>query len=535
MKRHVNIHKLFLPLLGLLFILGIILVSLISYKYELTNPFVFRHIALATIAGNEGKLIDNFNSINGYNFSFGDLYPGNEALHLIIKAVTGLQGKDSHLIPIAGLLIALLSLALVMKISRLREESYILSIFIIVFLMATTLALYCVWYYSIAVCLWLTFLIIFINYLEKNHRLSCLILLLLVFISTFFIHHRAPIWMITFIVTMTLVTGIYRIRFHSKVYKIPIFLAGAFAVIYLSFNKVLFSQYLPKANIFKTFDGVDNLVSGFYKYLGLTYSQTDPYLMTGGMSSFYQGESIFWIQFLIYVVVLIPVCMFIYKVIRAYLVKHEVMESKDFFYMCLGLAILFTAAIDMILYLFLSRLSLALLGLLLPVVFLISAKYLNMNRVLTLSLCLMLAALSISRFAILWQQGFSFDKTTYNDIRSSSSWLVSHTSSTTSLFTDMQTHGKYLVIGAESKKYFDFIYYTSKNYAAIVEHDNLIVAKDSYFVVDKKSIDKPIMSFFTWNFYEPIQIYMSDVERNTQLMKIYEDNVIVIFLISLRT
>jgi len=518
---------------GLILTLLVAVVALALFTLhtlEVTNPYVYRHIAHIEILKREGVVSGSFTADSGYSFGFVDLYPAHETFLGSLSLVTGLSGQDLQFAPIMGVILLILFYALARSATDSSVLAGIVSASAIGLVAIPSLQLHNTYYYSMSVALYYVFLLVFVRLLQSpTHLRSRVLLLLVVFSTAFLVHHRMALWMIL----LPLVVGLYRLRLPAKAAgtggRLPALLplSTAFLVMYLAFNKTVYDQYLPKVNALEPVAAVTDAVSGLVNIVLREPGAAEAFRYGSSVGLLPLADASVIISMLAFNLwLLIPgVAFFILKVVpilvrsvsrREY--PGQALDSDTL----VGIALLVVLPLDTLIYLLLGRASALYLILTFPFLSLLALRQIGSKTLVVASFVLVLVVLSAFRFGVTWQHNFFQRETRYSDVEASAQWLLHRTETTPTLIADMDNFGKYQVLGAGRGRFFNWTWYTSELYSALVRHEPLDAHSGKFLVVDLKSADTPIQSFF-WGSYEPIDTYLPQIETNTQLNAVYDD------------
>lgn len=497
------------------------LLTIISI-YRVVNDYTYRHLAFFE-ANKKMDFLNPFIETGGYKFDFVDLYPGYDLILRYLGIFSELPTETIQILPIPGIAITLTLYLLLTKLTTNRLLAIILSISAVPLDMAFSLQFNSVHYYSINALYYLAFLYFLISYLEtKNDRKYFIILLSVLYISSLFIHHRAPIWMILTLFGLIGISWIIDRNRHKLV-----FLALSFLILYLAFNKVAFNQYLPKAVEYGLSFGFDTLNYSIYKIVGLKET-TQNYMYPPSPAFIYSDEyntinSIKHLSFMI-----LTSWAFLFKIKKIFKSGKE-MSINDTIFLTL-----FSCLIaESITYFMIGRVSMLYFTLVsaifLAVIISDILEKLKKHKLRTFfvsTLIIIILIISAVKFAVAYRDNFNMGKIGYEDILEGSKWSLAH-GENIKITGDFRVFSMFLL---ENSKYYvfpDYIPLSQPIYANIVEGRK--INSNTYFLLNKKDLDSTVISMFWW-YFEPFSKYYNEINLNPYLDKVYEDSRIEVYL-----
>jgi len=118
----------------------------------------------------------------------------------------------------------------------------------------------------------------------------------------------------------------------------------------------------------------------------------------------------------------------------------------------------------------------------------------------------------------------------YAEIEPSAYWFLDHTQNITHIFSDQVTQGKYSIVAAQAKHKFNpQNFYTVHSYKYLV--DPLYISRKNdffegeYVVLNLETANKRTTAG-GWRDLDPLNKYLQNIDMNTNLNKIYDDNAI---------
>lgn len=481
----------------------------LSYM-SLDTPWTLFRISRANNFLSQGQVQDIGISVLGYRPE----HMAGEFLYFGLLQATGWEPNSLVLLPTGSLLLAILSFALAKKISG----SYFVS---------ACSAIFASWFYprlytqfgtqtyAWTNILFLSFLLIYFHWLQKQNKIS-FILLTGVFLATFFHYHTTPIWMILIMVTTYLVKAATGKDSRLKHIKISFAAPLIFAVIYLQFDTVVYG------------DGLVRLVnevtqSYFFESVYLRFFaplfQFSPPTLNPFEVAYTNPKVATYSTLLILLLISLPVGIWILKCIQSAIKKMDLrylaMDEKDLF----TWAILVAAIGHTLMYGLYGQLDIRVVQsafpFLLPLVF----RQVKNNKTYINIIFVSLATAAVVGFI-----SFSQSLTPYmTTSKLGSSTLLMRDGE--KVLADANTYGTILAKGTDGGKVFDNVWLNPEIYRQIVFSDQ-IDSRVDYIAADTSG--NPI-STINWRKLEPWINYVEEISGHYDLERIYASEHLVLF------
>lgn len=517
-------------LLQFLFLILLLFPSFLLSTTETTNEFLYQNIAFTELMSSENNIYPK----TEFGFAGASISPAYNFMLYTLKELAHIPARSVHFLPIGGIILPLLYYALSYKIFNSKIISSFFA-FLIAYDLSQALTLYNVFAYTWAYALTLTFIIVLILLL-KNKRPEYVLLLLLIFISTNYYHYTIPSWMIFFTLCVNLILIVSEriikrsfLVFNKKIVSLTL----VFFIFYLTFNKMIYNVYLPSISIDIFQQSLDHFFTKVFSIQYTTHLDKYMYLEPS-------NQALSTVRLLYYFSLLCPMLYIIVKYssiipgkLKGRVACNLTSSPQDELHFILVTTIIVIAFIDSVAYAAKGILSLKVVMFLFPLISVICVSKITTVKSRNLYL-IFLVLLLLSKFILIANVGMIGQVTKYDEIEPGVDWYVQNTESHKStILTDLDTLGKYLVIGSEQKKLFSAQYYDSKIYGSVVNEnstkDNSLSNLCDSIVIDIKSSNEiPIKSVF-WGYYEPIGKYNSYIENNININKVYIDGFVKVF------
>jgi|WetSurMetagenome_2_1015567.scaffolds.fasta_scaffold00286_21 hypothetical protein len=365
------------------------------------------------------------------------------------------------------------------------------------------------WTHALFLCV----LILYNLYLGKN-RWNYLLLINLCFISVYFFHPTYAMWIISFFAIANFIIYFSRANNFLKNTKLNINQTMSFIVIYLIFNKILYSNFLVKFVQFDPGTIRDEYIYTIMSFLGLAISSSmEKYSMALPPASSLMGPSMF-LRTLIIVISFIIIMFLLFR--RCQLDKELLL-----IYSLSAVGIIHTLG-----YAIYGHMSLRVVVFLFPFIIILGMKKLgcsHRNIVLFLSSLVLLGIIQTGSFML---ENYDERATIINDVLPSSTWLLDFIIPSSRILTDFDTSQVIYFNFVSQNSTFERIYFTSKFYDMIVNSTAEIKGID-YFIINKVIMSSPTYSI-SWDYYEPIALYFPYIQNNNNLNEIFDDGLILV-------
>ena len=375
-----------------------------------------------------------------------------------------------------------------------------------------------VWTYT----LYLLYLLVFIKTIHTQRRIEYISLLIIIFLGSLYLHYTVPIWIIiiTFLyyfISKTLNIGPIRYKTIFSLNTIALFI-----VEYLAINKIIYGVALPSLYqriedstflepLFLFFDKIQSYIFGTTIIVSEEYSYQSPISREFGI-----------IRVLIYLLILSPILLNFLKYIYLYVMtRKKIINNFESLFFFLFSATLLT---DMLMYSIVGVFSTKYILLMGPIMMLLSLKELKFNYNLKVIYTCLFVLLSISSLFL-----NSFTPNEYSNIENGAYFVAENAPQESKLLTDMSTYSYLLPTLSEKNKDVSIKFFNSSTYGYIVSKDfrhndiNCSFGESfDYIIIYKMSADKAILCE-RWKSYEPFSFYFHEINTNTQISKIYND------------
>lgn len=516
----------------------VILFSILTLVIVSINNLSFQYVPIHWAFVEASMHLDHMTILetSGFQFDFIDLYPGYYMFLLLIERITNISIKILEFLPITGFIITLIYYLLAKKMLKSKLVALVLTVATIPLDLIFSINLNSLNSYSLTIILFLSFLYLYFRYIKsenKTKKINYILLLFLLFIGSFFMHHRAPVWEILLLLVGNIILffNVFFLKNKNTKKYITHHLAFALIVIYFTFNKVIYEQYIPKASELSRILGFYTLEDILHSLFANPSTHVEKYMFSNSPIAFHSVEYNV-ISIIKWILILIPSCIFLFINLKTSFNKIKINRRSIglgpeilLFYTLLSIFF-----IEIFAYFILGRVSLVYYVLIFPLLAAFSIKNFSLSsirkrRIIT-TFIIILLFLSVAKFVLIKQENFSTPTISYKDVGYSSNWLINRTTDTPVLITDLYIFGKYLVEGSSKGVFFKWDYYTQHLYKDIVENGNL--SKDRYLVINEKDYEYPIVSLF-WQYFEPLFLYRQELNNNVHLNKIYDDTMIEIY------
>lgn len=511
--------KWYKPLLFTLLIFLCLLPGYLFSSLKVSDGFLYQIIAYVKLTLDSNHLSQV--SSGGYSFGFVDFLPGYPMIISIISRVSNLLPEQVHYLPIAGLLLP----ASLFVLGRKLFDSIVLASLLALY-GALDIGLsihYNVFAYTWSNFLYLSFIIVYLEFMEHRQP-RFIIILFLLFAGSLFIHYGATMWLIVFVLSMGAINLIIKKRRknHGAVdvpltsFAMPL----AFIVAFLVFNQIIYKVWLPSFQdlMMGSKDPIGLFSAKIGSYMGFATQPHEPYRYLNPW-----GPAFGWWRAAEYLLIFAPIVIWIVSVIVASIFRRQRITIK-YPLISLAIVIVITAISDWFVYGIHSGFTMRYVSLAFPILTIIALFELKAPRWLQQIIVASIVLTAAMTFFIGWQFYLTLDQSTYDEIASSSDWIASQQIDGIVL-SDLDTFGLYLVSSSSnSEDYPSLMHYDSEQYESLINpgaHSNS-VARYDYVMIDAKGIGKPIHGISN-RIYEPLAFHMEEIEMNSFLSKFYDD------------
>jgi hypothetical protein len=465
-------------------------------------------------------------------FHFMPCHQGYEMMLLVIAKATGLSAKGIQFLPIGGLILPILYFAVSKKIFK---STLFASLLIIYVSYDPTLipGHYNVFAYAWTRALFLIFILIYIRLLREK-RLTEIPLLILTFIGTFSIYWTTSGWMILFAISVNLIllSQIVIGKDERAKRRLTLNMTLIFIVIYLMFSDVFYHEFLEVVLRGRFGSGPQEALPLFYTQLeglliGTSALAHEKYLVAPT-----SNPIVGWTLLFRYLVILVPIAIYILVRLKRFCKTKSMGLNKLDVHSYLLWPLFIVGILHTLTYIAYGHVSFRYIVFMFPIVTLLCLGRLRVKTLFKTIALIILLILVIVGF-ISFVESF-LQPTKYADIEPSADWLSTVADEKSVILTELDTAGKYLVVGASHELFFSTRCYNSSKYEKLVEsryysnrNEELKNIAD-YIVMDKKSAHLPIVSV-GWKYYEPLSYHIEAIENNVNIHKVYDDGAVWIF------
>lgn len=497
--------------------------------YALTrsaNPFVYYRVARAEMFTTAGHLLP----IDVGTMKFDPARLGTELLLISMNEVTGLPVEVIQYLPLGLVFTALAYLALTKAATGSNLLAYLVA-FSIAFdgMMSVCYdsANVWSWQYPFTV-LFLLALLLFL----RRPSVAFVIVLIILYGGLYTIHVPGVFWTILEVTAVALLVLAARAATRKPpTFAIAYTLPLLFLVTEFAFDDALYFRikHFASGGYFNDFFIVW-LPTVIQKLLGQTVVQ-ERYLFAAPLNLFTA-----WVTAIKPVLLTIPLIIYlIARGVKLVKLAPRHWPSPDPA-TALLVAIVSVGVMHMLIYLvYGGSLSLHYLNLMYPLAAVIALRKLGVKRVLTVGLIACWCVVSVVGTA-----GYlkDFPRTpSYQEVKTSYSWLQQHGHPSPSILTDLDTYGKLTTLGSYEGNLSRFRTYDVERYGLVVEDDKPAENRlgflkndiDYVIIASGPYEDNPITESSAWRTYEPLSLYRGNIENNAAMMKVYDGSIIEIF------
>jgi len=451
--------------------------------------------------------------------------PGYPIWLLILSEISGLSTINLFFLPIGAFLFSLMYFCIARKIF---ENSAIAFFF----------AIYSTWdislmgeynatFYALTHPIYLLFILLILQ-LRETKKTKILCCLYMFFIGSFLIHSEAPLWMIVAIVIInsaSLMENRLKKNDRAKI-KMGHLAAFSFIIIFLSFNSLFYDVWIKRLKNFNPSEPLSLLLTSKLK--------PGPWTAEKYLTSLYD-PLLNWLRILQYMIIFLPIFLAILSNVRKFIMKSgRIALGQKEMYLYLWFMFIVTAFIDAVAYSVVGWVSLKYIGLVFPILTIVSLYQLGVKKNFRVVILSILMALVFSN-AILYMNSLHERITRYNDIEAGADWLFKNSPQGKMLLTDLPTYGKFLIKTVIYNTSFTPCFYNSHIYEELfilnsssVNISSSLEKKFDYLVVDYKSCKRPIQTIGN-KYYEPLLFHLHNIDNKVALHRVYVDNIVLIF------
>lgn len=445
---------------------------------------------------------------------------GYQAVIMSISAVAGVDPVTVAFLPIGGFLVPLTFFVLARRVLKSTLIAALLAI-LIAYDPSMLPGHYSVFAYAWERPLLFTFVFAILVTMQGNRRLSGHLLMIVIFFGTFSIYWTTPFVMVVFLLTVSIIDRIGRRELKTRAGGTMISIAGAFAIIYLAFSRILYRDFIPSvvSEKYGTFEDALQEMAG---WIGLGNIQhLDPYEVTASAGSTYNMALL-----IRYLIIAIPIIAYgFYYTLKIAGRKPVRLDTPTYFF----LPSLVAGFAQTIGYAFRGHLSLRFIFLLAPIASVISMERMNLRRFRIVPVALaLIIVVTLFPVSII---GNSYRTGIMESTEAGAEFAFKTIDPSEDILMDLYTYGVYLVRGVSSNEDISVNFYTSDVYyelLGVTSPINETAGSFSYVIIDL-SIADATTAAPNWKSYEPLSWYFEEVENNPRLNKVYDDQSTWIF------
>ena len=508
----------------LLFVL-LLIPGLLLWRIEFTDPFIHPILADAQAVINTGHLFSLHES------------SAQTSLLVALSNVTGVPLSELSVVPIGTVVVPFCFFAL----SRRLFKSNLLAAGLAIYVACDVVLVpthYNIFAYAWTRPLFFMFVLLHVILVNDQARKWIVVpLLWLIFLATFFTHSTYAAWMISFTFAVYIILllekrffGVYRQR-SRLVGRMAI----SFVVFYMFFSNNLYGYYLPKLVEQGSYlEAIPNLDVLIRTSVGTHVISQSPYLVTPVPS-----EMIGWAALCRHAVIFLCIALMVLYRFKGLVFTRMHMPRLQYDYLIW--ALIATGLVHVGIYWLHGRPTLRFSVLMFPIVAVLCLTWHGRCHLSRYAFVFGLAFLAVAMFvAFLSAQGQN-PQSTYSQIESSGTWLLSVTGTMEAdILTDYDTGGKYLLNEvttfdcAEPASKYTYHFFNSYSYGWLVAGDHAeywnahLVTDNSFVVIDEVSSTRPTHGL-GWKYYLPLSDYHHDIRANHELCLIYADDNVSIF------
>lgn len=467
---------------------------------QITDPFLYFDVAFI-------KEISNslFLNIPAHGpFSSLDIAPGRIMLMLIISKVANLNPVNLQFFPIGYSIIPIILYYVLKKLLN----STIISIFLtfyFVFNPSQLVGFYSIFAYAFAFPLYLCYVVVYLNMYENKTNYTNILLLMVLFISTNYIHYTMTFWMIMFSLCINLYIILFN-KYGGQISKkhISYNLLLSFIVFFLYFNKIIYKSYIPHMK-----ESIQTTSIYFFSKVPL---------LSDTLVTEYQYVRSFEVNFVsflnLFLIILFVILGFLFIDFKKITSDNSIFSKNLLIRFCL----FFTGVLDMIFYALRGNISTKYITLMFPIIIFSyvvedSKKYLKILFIIFLSILL------VKLFLFINLDYIGSPSLSYNQLNPSTNWLISNSPVNSVISTDLGIYGVLIVNSNNSIKH-QYVPYDLEKYKYVIGQASSGYRFD-YLVLDMNS-NNPVYSYY-WALFKSFSHYRVKIDANSNLNKIYVD------------
>lgn len=489
----------------------LLLPSLFLVYIKYVNTFFWWALSSASLALNIGYLAIEF-----------PLQPAYETILYSISGIGGLNGLQLAIIPLGSVIIPICYFAISKSILKSNIMATLL-ILNIAYDFSIYGSDYSTFAYTWTNILFFSFILVYLSYLRNNGSSKYIIPLYLIFLATYYMHPTYTAWIMLFVLyfsVFVIVAKELNFKIDSGSY---LNLALVFFLIYIGFNKAIYKIYLRKI-ISEEQGMVYEFISTIKSFLGLSRELPEKYALQSAPPNQLLGYSSFARTFVI--LVILSVIIFIW-------IKNNHKNISKIFNRDLVLigALLMVGISHLVAYGLYGHMSVRFITLIYPIVIVWIMQKIYIRKTIQIAFLAILIFLGVVQTVSFGIQNYDIS----NDISEysipGSFWLFNKGYDSSRILSDYETSQIFYFYFKSENHIFVQRFYDSKVYDMLVnsiENEKLKYTTD-YIIINNRTANNPT-SFRGWKYYESLSKYMKEIDYNTKINKIYDDNNIWTFI-----
>ena len=482
---------------------------------RVTDPFLYYDVAFVKSLQHETKMVIPDSG------PFASLEPvmGRQILMSEFANMMGIAPEVLQFMPIGAILVAITLYFLLLRLTKSPLLACLVTLYLTLNL-SHAAALYSVFAYALAIPLCFGLILVAMRLFSLRGRLEILLMLLL-FVGVHFIHYTISTWLILFLVGANGMIWLQRrlARNGRLIRAIPVFyLMTVFLVIFLAFNKTIYTSYLPLFG----WEALDGAIQNFLSYISI-----NPTLVNRSPYSFTRSIALGLIGTITLVLILTPVGIGILSDVWQ-LVKRVETRITDW-RMPFIWGIFVIGVVDALSYAVRGSISTKTFSMLFPiVVMLYFQRWQKLPYVIAMAAVLLLT--SFIKIGIFYQNAYVIGPHNLNTpmeaMLPSAEWLHTHqTKQDYPILADLNLYVKYLVASVDQPQTPIFVSYTESRFARVIgQSDEAWEVQPDVIAIDRVSVE-PVVGY-VWVRLAPLGSYEADIGDNQSLNFIYDDGAI---------
>lgn len=506
----------------------VLLPRILLSSREASGAYVYDNVAFMRMFFNESHL--PLDSPVARNLGAAH-HPASEIMQLTIAKICGLPPEMLHTLPISGIILTLTYYILCKRLFGSLVASFMA--ILVSYEVSISIATYSVFPGAWTFALFPLFLMTYLEIFDGRKRREIFILYLIVVSSNFY-YYSGILWMITYSLFINFMILFFPKMLAKNVQSkkgLSLSACISFVIIFFAFNKAVYEVFLTLVSISggKGIEDFNRYLSRLQTLLpSIGFKAEEGYLHPS-------NPLISWLGFIYLLVLLTPigvsVIMSLGKFLRAQLLAAKKLtsittDSSRFLYLKWSLMVI--GVLEIFVYTLCGQFSTRWILYAFPVVTMISLRELKVRSSFKIAILCILVFLSVSRFGLSFIEGWGLEPhSKFAEIEPSARWFFDKSVQGSVVLADHHTNGRYLIVGASYGILLKQLFYDSSVYEKLVNATLSLTNVCDYVVMDLKAINKGTISM-RWRVYEPLQNYLSEINRKVSINRIYNDGNVLI-------